>query len=305
MKNEKELIAEELRQFIETANAPIFGIDSNGLVNEWNQASEKITGFKKKEVLGQDLVEIYITENYRKAVKKVLDNALKGEETANFEFPLFSKDGNRVMVLLNSSTRKNSDGDIVGVLGVGQDITILNEYKETLESKVKDRTQELAFEDEEKDKRAAELVIANRELAFQNEEKDKRADELAIANKELAFQIEEKDKRANELAIANKELAFQDREKEKRAYELVLANEEKGKRADELILANKELAFQNELEKNRIETESIAKELRQFIETANAPIFGIDSKGLVNEWNQASEKITGFKKRRSIRSGFS
>jgi PAS domain S-box-containing protein len=317
MKKGKQSIAEELRQFIETANAPIFGIDSNGLVNEWNQASEKITGFKKKEVLGQDLVAIYITEDYRKAVKRVLDNALKGEETANFEFPLFSKDGNRVMVLLNSSTRKNADGDIVGVLGVGQDITILNDYKENLESKVKDRTQELAFEDAEKDKRAAELVIANIELAFQNnekekraselsianielafqnEEKDKRANELAIANKELAFQIEEKDKRANELAIANKELAFQDREKEKRAYELVLANEEKGKRADELILANKELAFQNELEKNRIETESIAKELRQFIETANAPIFGIDSKGLVNEWNQASEKITGFKK---------
>jgi len=54
----KELIAEELRQFIETANAPIFGIDSNGLVNEWNQASEKITGFKKRGIgsgLGRNL----------------------------------------------------------------------------------------------------------------------------------------------------------------------------------------------------------------------------------------------------------
>ena len=78
MKKGKKSTAEELRQFIETANAPIFGIDSNGLVNEWNQASEKITGFKKNEVLGQDLVEIYITEDYRKAVKRVLDNALKG-----------------------------------------------------------------------------------------------------------------------------------------------------------------------------------------------------------------------------------
>ena len=38
---------------------------------------------------------------------------------------------------------------------------------------------------EEKDKRAAELVIANKELVFQNEEKEKRATELVIANKEL------------------------------------------------------------------------------------------------------------------------
>jgi signal transduction histidine kinase len=82
---------------------------------------------------------------------------------------------------------------------------------------------ELAFQNEEKANRAAELIIANKELAFQIEEKAKRAAELIIANKELAFQIEEKAKRAAELIIANKELAFQNEEKEKRANELVVA----------------------------------------------------------------------------------
>ncbi|WP_339708017.1 ATP-binding protein, partial [Algoriphagus aquimarinus] len=103
-------------------------------------------------------------------------------------------------------------------------------------------------QNEEKDKRAAELVVANKELVFQNEEKEKRAAELVIANKELAFQNEEKDKRAAELVIANKELAFQNEEKEKRAAELDIANkelafqnEEKEKRAAELVVANKEL----------------------------------------------------------------
>ncbi len=111
---------------------------------------------------------------------------------------------------------------------------------------------------EEKEKRAAELVIANKELAFQNEQKEKRAAELVIANKELAFQNEQKEKRAAELVIANKELAFQNEEKEKRAAELVIANkellfqnEEKEKRAAELVLANKELAFQNEEKEKR------------------------------------------------------
>ena len=173
-RSEAERVAHELTLLIDTANAPIFGIDSKGLVNEWNQTSEKITGFKKDEVLGQKLVQTYITKDYRKSVKKVLDDALLGKETANYEFPLFSKDGERVMVLLNSSTRRDANGKITGVLGVGQDIS--------------------------------------------------------------------------------------------------------------------------EMDKLRTVSESIAKELRQFIETANAPIFGIDSKGLVNEWNQTSEKITGFKK---------
>ncbi|MFT5628695.1 MAG: PAS domain S-box-containing protein [Dokdonia sp.] len=173
-RSEMERVAHDLTLLIDTANAPIFGIDNKGLVNEWNQTSESITGFTKEEVLGKDLVQTYITEGYRESVKKVLDDALLGKETANYEFPLFAKEGQRVMVLLNSSTRRDAKGKITGVLGVGQDIS--------------------------------------------------------------------------------------------------------------------------EIDKLRTASESIAKELRQFIETANAPIFGIDSKGLVNEWNQTSESITGFTK---------
>ncbi|MCX7069171.1 MAG: HD-GYP domain-containing protein [Methylococcales bacterium] len=129
---------------------------------------------------------------------------------------------------------------------------------------------ELAFQNEEKEKRAEELVIANKELAFQNKEKGKRAEELVIANKELAFQNKEKGKRAEELVIANKELAFQNKEKGKRAEELVIANKElafqnkeKGKRAEELIIANKELAFQNEEKEKRAEELVIANKKLQ------------------------------------------
>lgn len=83
---------------------------------------------------------------------------------------------------------------------------------------------QLVFQNEEKEKRAAELVIANIELAYQNLEKEKRAAELVIANTELAYQNLEKEKRTAELVIANTELAFQNLEKEKRAAELVKAN---------------------------------------------------------------------------------
>ena len=47
----------------------------------------------------------------------------------------------------------------------------------------------------------AALIIANKELVFQNEEKEKWAAELVIANKELAFQNEEKEKWAAELIV--------------------------------------------------------------------------------------------------------
>ncbi|MDG2278809.1 MAG: PAS domain-containing protein [Pseudomonadales bacterium] len=120
---ESERIAAELTQFIDTANAPIFGIDADGLINEWNQTAAKITGFEKEDVLGQDLVQGFITEEYRESVKAVLDNALKGVESSNYEFPLYTKNGARVEVLLNATTRLDVDGNIIGVIGVGQDIT--------------------------------------------------------------------------------------------------------------------------------------------------------------------------------------
>jgi signal transduction histidine kinase len=131
---------------------------------------------------------------------------------------------------------------------------------------------ELAFQNDEKEKRAAELGVANKELAFQNDEKEKRAAELGVANKKLAFENEEKEKRAAELGVANKKLAFENEEKEKRAAELGVANkelafenEEKEKRAAELIIANKELAFQNEEKEKRAAELIVAnKELLAF-----------------------------------------
>ncbi len=126
---------------------------------------------------------------------------------------------------------------------------------------------EIAFQNEEKENRAAELMIANKELIYQNAEKGKRAAELAIANEELLFQNNEKEKRAAELVIANKELSFQSEEKEQRAAELVIANEEllfqndeKEKRAAELAIANQELLFQNSEKEKRAAELAIANE---------------------------------------------
>jgi signal transduction histidine kinase len=70
----------------------------------------------------------------------------------------------------------------------------------------------------------SKFFIGNEELVFQNDEKEKRAAELAIANEELVFQNDEKEKRAIELIIANKELAYQNKEKEKRAIDLIKIN---------------------------------------------------------------------------------
>jgi GTPase involved in cell partitioning and DNA repair len=67
--------------------------------------------------------------------------------------------------------------------------------------------------------------VQNKELVFQNKEKNKQAAEVIIANKEQ-HQNELKEKRA--AIIANKELAYQNRER-KRAAELIQEKSQKNR----------------------------------------------------------------------------
>ena len=120
---------EHFRTLLDTANAPIFGIDPQGKVNEWNQHAENITGFNKNEVIGKNLVSNFIAYNNRVSVADILAKALRGEETTNFEFPLLTKDEDQIDILLNSTTLRDATGLIVGVVGVGQDITELNQIR--------------------------------------------------------------------------------------------------------------------------------------------------------------------------------
>jgi PAS domain S-box-containing protein len=71
-------MAKELRQLVDTANAPIFGIDCNGNVNEWNQKTSEITGYTTEEAMNNPLVNTFIVPKLKESVQEVLDNALKG-----------------------------------------------------------------------------------------------------------------------------------------------------------------------------------------------------------------------------------
>ena len=86
-----DLIARELRQFVDTANAPIFGIDIHGNVNEWNNKNAEITGFSKEEAVGRPMVTTFISPRLREAAQKVMNDALHGKETANYELEFTTK----------------------------------------------------------------------------------------------------------------------------------------------------------------------------------------------------------------------
>ena len=57
----------------------------DGNVNEWNNKTAEITGFTKEEALNRPLVTTFIMPKLRRSVQEVMDNALQGNETSNYE----------------------------------------------------------------------------------------------------------------------------------------------------------------------------------------------------------------------------
>jgi PAS domain S-box-containing protein len=116
-------MAYELRQLIDTANAPIFGIDIDGNINEWNRRTSEITGYSKEEAFDEPLVETFIAPHMQEKVQEILDAALAGNESSNYELEFVSKSGETKFLLVNATTRRDPENAVVGVVGVAQDVS--------------------------------------------------------------------------------------------------------------------------------------------------------------------------------------
>jgi PAS domain S-box-containing protein len=92
-------------------------------VNVWNRCASQLTGFSKEYVFGRRLVEEFVSKEYRNSVTDVLRDAMIGIETANYELQLLTSGDHVVEVLLNATTRREAQDKIIGVVGIGQDIT--------------------------------------------------------------------------------------------------------------------------------------------------------------------------------------
>ena len=291
----------ELTQLIDTANAPIFGVDTDGNINEWNQMVARITGYAKDEVEGKNLVKEHITDEYKGSVKEVLDKALKGEETDNYEVPLFTKDGDRIMVLLNASTRRDADGNIVGVVGVGQDITEIDAYRAEMERTSTELTQLIDTANapifgvdtdgniNEWNQMVARITgYGKDEVEGKNLVKEYITDEYKTSVKEVldkALKGEETDNYEVPLFTKGGDRI------------MVLLNASTRRDADGNIVGVVGVGQDiTEIDAIRGEMERTSIELTQLIDTANAPIFGVDTDGNINEWNQMVARITGYGK---------
>ncbi|KAL3345052.1 hypothetical protein AABB24_024152 [Solanum stoloniferum] len=125
--DELSSVAMEMVRLIETATAPIFGVDPSGLINGWNEKIADLTGLHASEAVGMSLINDITHEDSRGTVEKVLHRALLGEEEKKVEIKLqrFGKDppGSVIYLVTNTCTSRDHKNGVVGVCFVAQDVT--------------------------------------------------------------------------------------------------------------------------------------------------------------------------------------
>ena len=238
----------------------------NGTILDANDNYVQMLGYNSPKDLIGNHHSMFVDIAYKNSAdyKKFWTDLANGI-TQDGQFKRISKDGKDVWIQAAYTPVKDKDGKVTKVIKIATNITAqihAREQAKQAAEELKESKTKYRLQSEEKEKRAAELVIADKELVFQNQEKKNRAAELVIANKELVFQNQEKENRAAELVIANKELAFQNQEKEKRAAKLVIANKELLKAEMEIRKLNKTL--EKKVESRTAELVNTNKDLQQF-----------------------------------------
>ncbi|KAK6033561.1 PAS domain S-box protein [Ostertagia ostertagi] len=138
-----------LSNLVEQTNDAIFSTDTRFAVLSWNRAAEKLYGYTRQQVMGQQLA-VLIKSRLTDAERKKAVNELKQKGFYQSESEFSNKNGETIFVLASVTSIVSDTGEVTGYVGVHKDITerkklekALTLANEQLEEKVKAKAAEL------------------------------------------------------------------------------------------------------------------------------------------------------------------
>lgn len=211
------------RVLVEKIAEGALSISNEGLILYCNSYFSNLINIPISKIVGSNFGTYLLSiEAFNTLLKGIKEGVYKGElvldvngKTIPVYISITSLEPNLPSfgIILNDQTDKKKNEE-----------TILHHHQQ-LEAKIK-----------ELNHNEKQLNQANKELIFQNQEKEKRAIELITANTELTFQIEEKKKRVEELKIAYTDIKEQKDAKNKAEAATLVA--EAAVKAKQQFLAN-------------------------------------------------------------------
>ena len=113
---------------------PMILLDADYLVTKWNDAAERVFGWRSEEVIGQALPFMAESEprRYRDAVGELLRSGLRTMRITGRDMQLRRKDGSEISVLLSAGTFADEDGQTLGSVVILIDVTEQRALQEQL-----------------------------------------------------------------------------------------------------------------------------------------------------------------------------
>jgi len=133
-----------LQNILESSDAiSILYTDCEGTIHYWNKGAENIFGYTAGEIIGHHKADILYPQDdgeTKKSIEAVKAFIFENKRGTSCEIREVTKDGRTLWVNLNLTPRLDEHGQIIGILGIGQDITEGKRAEEQL------RGQTLIFE---------------------------------------------------------------------------------------------------------------------------------------------------------------
>jgi PAS domain S-box-containing protein len=179
---EERLIStsEYARSLIEASLDPLVTISPEGKITDVNEATIKVTGGAREELIGTDFSDYFTEpENARAGYQQVFSQGL----VTDYPLTIRHRDGRQTEVLYNASVYRDVIGNVLGVFAAARDVTAQKEAESQV-AEQRSREEQRARELE----RLAELerfqkLTVGRELKMI--ELKKEIDELKIENEGL------------------------------------------------------------------------------------------------------------------------
>lgn len=127
---EKQRATDELRRernlvtsLVQTANVLWLVLDAQGRVVQFNQACEKITGYKQKNIVGEYFWDYLVVNEDRERIKR-LYHQLQFDVLSNAdEYYWVGRNGQKHLISWSNSVLTNATGDVEYIAAVGIDVT--------------------------------------------------------------------------------------------------------------------------------------------------------------------------------------
>jgi PAS domain S-box-containing protein len=160
---------------IETAQVIVLILDAEGRIVRFNPYMASISGYRLEEVQGKDWFTTFLPQGDRTATRDLFKQALSKIPTRGNVNPIVTKSGHERQIEWYDTTLRDTNGDTIGLLAIGHDITEHERTAKELRQRVEELT---ALYDEVRTSRERLQILSRRLIDVQETERRHIAREL-------------------------------------------------------------------------------------------------------------------------------